>query len=145
MSIEKFDHENFEETEDMDDFDEYDESGFDWTRALGIDKLSLNYPACAEGMEGECFEYSVYFGNEAGEAEADTVRKAVQEYDFQLTGDDYPGYISISAQEGKVNIYLDLGNTAPQNENKIIHGILLALNSVQGIKKVIVNEGYGDF
>lgn len=53
---------------------------------------------------------------------------------------DFGGYTDISVQDGKVMIFLDLGNVGAENEKKIIHGILLALNSVEGIKKVVINE-----
>ena len=116
-------------------------SAFEWDKALGIDRLTLNFPAHAEGMEGECFLYSVYFaGGTAGQKEADAVLEAIRQYDFQLVGDDYIGYTSVTPKDGKISIYLDLGNTEPQNGDKIIHGILLALNNIQGIEKVIVNE-----
>lgn len=132
--------------DDTDD-DEYIESGeFDWDNALGLTKLDLNYPAHAEGIEGECFNYSIYFTDgTANDDKANDVTNAINDFDFKLTGDDYMGYLDVSAESDKVSVYLDLGNVAPQNENKIIHGILLALNSVKGIKNVIVNEGCGDF
>lgn len=113
-----------------------------WDDALGLTNLDLSYNAHVDGFDGECFDYSVYFADDtADETKADAVRNAVQSFDFNVTGDDYIGYLSISSDNNKVSIYLDLGNVQPQNENKIIQGILLALNSVQGIKKVIINEG----
>lgn len=123
--------------------EEYDmDEGNYWDDALGLTKLDLIYTAHVDGFDGECFDYSVYFTDDtADEEKADAVRNAIQSFDFNVTGDDYIGYISISSDNNKVSIYLDLGNVQPQNENKIIQGILLALNSVQGIKKVIINEG----
>lgn len=116
-------------------------SAFEWDKALGLDKLTLNFPAHAEGLEGECFLYSVYFADgKAGQREADAVLEAIRHYDFQLVGDDYIGYTDVTPKDGKISIYLDLGNTEPQNGDRIIHGILLALNNIQGIEKVIVNE-----
>lgn len=113
-----------------------------WDDALGLTNLDLSYAAHVDGFDGECFDYSVYFTDDTADtAKEDAVRNAVQSFDFNVTGDDYIGYISISSDNNKVLIYLDLGNVQPQNENKIIQGILLALNSVQGIKKVIINEG----
>lgn len=123
-------------------FDDYEYGEPNWDEAVGITKLALNYTAHAEGLDGECFTYSVYFTDgTAGEEKANAVTNAINAFDFNLTRkDDYLGYRSVSAHDNKVLIYLDLGNTDPQNENKIIHGILLALNSVKGIKEVIVNE-----
>ncbi len=120
--------------------------GFNWDEALGLTKLPLQYPAHARGIDGENFIYSVYFTDgTADEEKAESVRQAINAYDFQLVGDDYIGYLDISANDSNVSIFLDLGNTEPQNENRIIHGILLALNSVPGIKEVILNEDCCDF
>ena len=68
------------------------------------------------------------------------MRNALESYDLGLADDDHAGYLSISADSDKVLIYLDIGNVREQNENKIIHGILLALNNVRGIRSVIINE-----
>lgn len=122
-----------------------DMEAFDWDDSLGLKKLSLSYPVHAEGMEGECFTYSVYFETIAGEQERKAVINAIKTYDFNLSGDDYIGYTNVTAKDGKVEIYLDLGNTQPENEERIIHGILLALNGLPGIHRVIVNEGYDNF
>ena len=130
---------NFEDIE-IEEYDMVEENY--WDDALGLTNLELNYAAHVDGFDGECFDYSVYFTDDTADKEkADAVRNAIQSFDFNVTGDDYIGYISISSDNNKVSIYLDLGNVQPQNENKIIQGILLALNSVQGIKKVIINEG----
>ena len=124
------------------DCDDENESGDPyWNEAFGLTKLALNFPAYADGMEGECFRYSVYFSDDtADEEKANAVRNAIRNYDFGLTADVYTGYISVSAEEQMVSVFLDLGNAEPQNENRLIQGILLALNDVPGIKKVIINE-----
>lgn len=119
--------------------DTFDEGCLD--DALAITKLSLNYTAHVDGIDGECFNYSVYFDDDiADEEKATAVRNAVKSFDLGLTDDDYTGYLSISADNEKVSIYLDLGNVHEQNEKKIIQCILLALNNVRGIKSVIINE-----
>ena len=128
-----------EETE-TEEYDMFNENY--WDDALGLTKLELSYTAHVDGFYGECFVYSVYFTDDtADEAKADAVRNAVHSFDFNVTDDDYIGCLSISLDDNKVSIFLDLGNVQPQNENKIIQGTLLALNSVHGIKKVIINEG----
>lgn len=115
--------------------------GFDLDSALGLDKLSLAYPVHADGIEGECFDYSIYFSDGNGDKErADAVAEAIHAFDFGLTGDAYTGYLDISPKNSHVSVCLDLGNVDPQNEGRILHGILLALNSVPGIEKVIINE-----
>ncbi len=52
----------------------------------------------------------------------------------------YLGYIDVSKEDEKVNIYLDTGNVEPEDIDTAITGILKALNNVSGIKNVIVNE-----
>ena len=37
-------------------------------------------------------------------------------------------------------IYLDLGGVSEENSNVAVTGVLKALNSVSGIKSVIINE-----
>ena len=127
---------------DDEDADEYSKSGgAGLDEVLGLTQLDLNYTAHAEGIEGECFNYNVYFTDgTANKEKVDTVINAVHDFYFKLTDNDYTGYLDVSSENDKVSIYLDLGNVEPKNENKVIHGILLALNSVQGIKKVIINE-----
>ncbi|MDE6781717.1 MAG: hypothetical protein K2J40_09700 [Ruminococcus sp.] len=127
---------------DDEDADEYSKSGgAGWDEFLGLTQLDLNYTAHAEGIEGECFDYNVYFTDGTADNEkSDAVSNAIRNFDFKLTGDGYAGYLNVLSEDDKVLIYLDLGNVEPKNENKVIHGILLALNSVQGIKKVIINE-----
>jgi hypothetical protein len=53
------------------------------------------------------------------------------------------GYIDVSKNDDKLNIYLDLGNTDYKYQDTAIKGILKALNNIQGIKSVIVNEDCG--
>lgn len=135
------DYMSYDEIEDdMADMQEtFDESY--WDDILGISKLALDYTAHAEGIEGECFYYSVYFADDtAGEEKAEIVSNAVESFDLGLADDEYSGYLSITADNDKVQIYLDLGNVQGKNEKKVIHGILLALNNVRGIKSVIINE-----
>jgi hypothetical protein len=112
---------------------------------LGLSTLTLSYPVHTEGFDGECFTYSIYFtdGN-ADETRADAVSKAFDAYDFGLE-DDYIGYLDISAAEGKISVYHDFGGLEPESCMTILHGVLLALNGIDGIKKVVINEGGSDF
>ena len=57
----------------------------------------------------------------------------------ELTDDEYAGEIDITSDGRNVTVYLDMGNADVRDEDSVIHGILLALNSVQGIEKVIIN------
>ncbi|MDE5570258.1 MAG: hypothetical protein K2J47_03680 [Ruminococcus sp.] len=119
---------------------------FDLTKAMGLDKLGLYYSIKADGIEGECFDYSVYLDGDVTEEKCQEICKAIE--DFQKPYEEkeiYTGYLDISKESDKINIYLDLGNVKPQYENVSINGILLALNNVSGIKSVVVNEGLDDF
>ena len=55
--------------------------------------------------------------------------------------ENYMGYIDIYKGEDQIMIYLDLGGVSEENSNMAVTGILNALNSVSGIKSVIINEG----
>ena len=112
---------------------------------VGLDKLDLNYKAHVNDIYGECFMFSVCFPQGAGEAELQAVRDVMGNYDFGLEEDDYEGYTAIYLENEKVMIDLDLGNVATQNEDKVLHGILLALNGIKdldgkNISQVVINE-----
>lgn len=119
---------------------------FDLTKAMGFDKLGLYYNIKADGLDGECFNYSVYLNGDVTEEKYKEICKSI--HDFQEPYDEkdiYMGYLDISKQADKIEIYLDLGNVEPNYEQVSINGILLALNKVSGIKSVVVNEGLDDF
>ena len=112
----------------------------DWDTALGIRGLPLNYPAHAVCIDGENFTFDICFaGGKVSKQQADAVRSVLHEYDFGLTDDEYAGEIDITSDGRNVTVYLDMGNADVRDEDSVIHGILLALNSVQGIEKVIIN------
>lgn len=116
--------------------------GFDWIKAMGFDKLGLYYNIRMDGLDGECFEYSVYFENGLTDEKFGEADKAIDEFLKPYNEKEiYMGYIAVSRKDDKINIYLDLGNVKPQYENVSIKGILQALNNVSGIKSVVVNEG----
>ena len=113
---------------------------------LGLPTLELSYPVTTEGFDGECFTYSVYFTDgKADQTRADAISKAIDAYDFALEEDDYIGYLDISANEDKISIYHDFGGIESQNCNPVLHGVLLALNGIEGIKNIVINEGCSDF
>ena len=117
---------------------------FDWVKSMGFDKLGLYYDIKMDGLEGECFDYSVYLDGEITEEKYKEIYKAVDEFfEPYYEKDIYTGYLDISAYDEKILIYLDLGNVNPQYENVSINGILQALNNVSGIKSVVINEGAG--
>ena len=137
-----------EENKDMaDNYGEYDEDGFgedeefDFDSILGIDQLDLNYEAHVAGFDGESFLYSVYFDGGVTDEKAEEIQQVMSDYSSQ-NGDEenYMGYIDIYNGEDQIMIYLDLGGVSEENSNVAVTGILKALNSVAGIKSVIINE-----
>lgn len=142
-----------EKNKDMaDNYGEYDEDGFgedgfgedgefDFDSILGIDQLDLNYEAHVAGFDGESFLYSVYFDGGVTDEKAEEIQQVMSGYSSQ-NGDEenYMGYIDIYKGEDQIMIYLDLGGVSEENSNVAVTGILKALNSVAGIKSVIINE-----
>ena len=136
--------ENSEMADNMDDamaekFGEDEE--FDFDSILGIDQLDLNYEAHVAGFDGESFLYSVYFDGGVTDEKAEEIQQVMSDYSSQ-NGDEenYMGYIDIYNGEDQIMIYLDLGGVSEENCNMAVTGILKALNSVAGIKSVIINE-----
>lgn len=137
-----------EDNKDMaDNYGEYDEDGFgedgefDFDSILGIDQFDLNYEAHVAGFDGESFLYSVYFDGGVTDEKAEEIQQVMSGYSSQ-NGDEenYMGYIDIYKGEDQIMIYLDLGGVSEENCNMAVTGILKALNSVAGIKSVIINE-----
>lgn len=123
-----------------------DEMDFDWTKSMGLDKLGLYYSIKVDSIEGECFNYSVYLDGDVTKEKYKEICNAVHDFRKPYGDKDiYMGYLDISKEDDKIEIYLDLGNVAPNYENTSINGILQALNNVSGIKSVIINEGLYDF
>jgi hypothetical protein len=109
---------------------------------MGFDELGLYYEVHMAGIDGENFSYNVYFeGNPTDENLREAIN-AITEFLAPYNDKDiYLGYIDVSKKEDKLFVYHDLGNTDPEYSEVAIKGILKALNNVQGIKSVIVNEG----
>lgn len=122
-----------------DEFGEYGD--FDFDSILGIDQLELNYEAHVAGFDGESFLYSVYLDGGATDEKVAEIQQVMADYSSQ-NGDEenYMGYIDIYKGEDQIMIYLDLGGVSEENCNMAVMGILNALNSVEGIKSVIINE-----
>ncbi len=123
-----------------------DETNFNLTKAMGFDKLGLYYNIGIDGLDGECFDYSVYLDGDVTGEKYQEISSAISEFfSFYDEKEIYMGYLDISRKDDKIFIYLDLGNVNPNDEETAIKGILKALNNVSGIKSVIVNEGLYDF
>lgn len=114
---------------------------FDFDSILGIDQLDLNYEAHVAGFDGESFLYSVHIDGGVTDEKVDEIQQVMSDYSSQ-NGDEenYMGYIDIYKGEDQIMIYLDLGGVSEENSNMAVTGILNALNSVSGIKSVIINE-----
>ena len=122
--------------------DGFGEDGeFDFDSILGVDQLDLNYEAHVAGFDGESFLYSVYFDGGVTDEKAEEIQQVMSDYSSQ-NGDEenYMGYIDVYKGEDQIMIYLDLGGVSEENSNVAVTGVLKALNSVSGIKSVIINE-----
>lgn len=108
---------------------------------MGLDQLELYYEVNMAGIDGENFYYSVYFIDNPTDEKFEETKKAIAEFLMIYDEKDvYLGYMDVSKENDKISIYLDLGNTKPEYQNTAINGILEALNNVQGIRSVIINE-----
>lgn len=122
--------------------DGFGEDGeFDFDSMFGIDQLDLNYEAHVAGFDGESFLYSVHLDGDVTDEKVDEIQQVMADYSSQ-NGDEenYMGYIDIYKGEDQIMIYLDLGGVSEENSNAAVTGVLKALNSVSGIKSVIINE-----
>ena len=111
-------------------------------RMIGLDKLELYYEAHMVGIDGECFNYNIYFKDMLNDEKVEEIKDVIEKFKNQYNDNDdsYIGYIDVSKDGNRVNIYLDLGNVSPNYENISIQGILKAINNVEGIKQVLINE-----
>lgn len=114
---------------------------FDFDSIFGIEQLDLNYEAHVAGFDGESFLYSVYFDGGVTDEKAEEIQQVMADYSSQ-NGDEenYMGYIDVYKGEDQMMIYLDLGGVSEENSNVAVTGVLKALNSISGIKSVIINE-----
>ena len=108
-----------------------------------FNELNTYFDIHVAGMEGECFEYSIYFEGGADEARAEEISAAIGKWQSQYDDEDYLGYIDITLEEDHVFVYLDLGSI--EDCDRSIYGIVETFKDVQGIREVIVNESTEDF
>ena len=113
---------------------------YEFDDMIVINQLELEYEAHVVGFDGENFTYGIYFDDEISELHCENVKKAV--YSLGDSDDeeseDYIGYIDISKKEDKIFVFQDLGGSFDCEEK--VHKLLNALNSVEGISKVLINE-----
>lgn len=102
-------------------------------------KLNLYFETHVAGLDGECFTYSVYFDDGISDEKTAEINKAIDDWSAPYDEKEiYLGYISVSKEDDKALVYLDLGSIKDCDQS--IYGILTALNNVTGIKSVILNE-----
>ncbi|MBD5096564.1 MAG: hypothetical protein HDT40_06120 [Lachnospiraceae bacterium] len=113
----------------------------DFGSMMGFDKLNLYFEVHVAGFDGECFNYSVYLEDGYSDDKLKEIDTAINEFIKPYNDKEIDlGYVDVSKEDEKVNIYLDTGNVEPEDIDTAITGIVKALNNVSGIKNVIVNE-----
>ncbi len=115
----------------------------DFDDTFGLGALGLSFSVRLDGFAGEDFTYSVYC-DAAPEDKIEAVKTAVNR--FQSKRDDpdiYYGYVGVSLQGNKILIHHDLGNVQPQDIIPAIQELMTDLDSLGGIKEVVINEGMG--
>ena len=114
----------------------------DYREMLGIDGMKLSYKVSVEGFDGEMFIYSVYFKKELTQEKKDEFYSRIDALIAESFENTYCGDIMVTEDgDKKMSIILDLGNA---EDGRMIKGILEALNGMDGIKKVVINEGSED-
>ncbi len=113
-----------------------------WDSYFGIGELGLYYDAHIEGMDGEMFIYKAEFSRDIGEDTSKEFYAMLEKKCGKLDEDNFYGEVFAEIKSAReLEIVLDLGNAA---EDKAITGILRALNEIEGVAKVTVNEGIQD-
>lgn len=107
--------------------------------------MSRYFEERCEGFDGECFHYTVYTIDPPTEEQVDQIYAALDKQFAPLEEKDvYTGYKDVSLNDDSIQVELDLGNVPGEYENDCVEGILDALNTVPGIKTVVINEGMGE-
>jgi len=75
-----------------------------------FNELNTYFDVHVAGLDGECFEYSIYFEGTADETRVEEISAAIDQWQSQYDEEDYLGYIDISLKEYHVFVYLDLGS-----------------------------------
>lgn len=113
---------------------------------MGFDKLGLGYDVSMDGIDGEMFDYSVYFDHEVTQADRDAVSAEIDKLYENYDEDAYYGDISLWQDESfdkeKVVVVLDLGNA---DDGSMITDILEAIDRVDGVSRVVINEGADEY
>lgn len=125
-------------TPHLEDEQEDFEMAYNFDDMFKFNELNTYFDIHVAGLDGECFEYNIYFEGAADENKAEEISAAIDQWQSQYDEEDYLGYIDISLEEDHVFVYLDLGSI--EDCDRSIYGIVEAIKDVQGIREVIVNE-----
>jgi len=112
-----------------------------WKAALGINDLNLKYPVRIISIDGEMFDYSVEFNRDVTEEDKKNIIAEITKKCGQQVDDNYYGdYFLLDGRNSRyLRIILDLGNSYT---DKAVTGILRALNEIDGVSSVTINEAY---
>ena len=104
---------------------------------LGLDKLKLSYDLSINGYDGEMFIYNVYFEHTVTEDDIYAVMKSMNGVSDSNDEKNFYGNILVFPQEERAAIMLDLENA---DDDRFITEIPVALNGINGIERVVINE-----
>lgn len=127
-----------ETTPQFEDEQEDFEMAYNFDDMFKFNELNTYFDIHVAGLDGECFEYNIYFEGVADESKVEEISAAINQWQSQYDEDDYLGYIDITQADDSVFVYLDLGSI--EDCDRSIYGIVEAIKDVQGIREVIVNE-----
>ena len=88
------------------------------------------------------FSYSIYFGHDITQADTDELDRRIGTLYDDYAEDNYYGDITVCEPDGNMaEIILDLGNA---DDERMVNKIIYALDGMDGIEKVVINEGAED-
>lgn len=118
----------------------------EWTmeEMLGIDGLDLSCKVRVDGFDGESFVYSIYFDRDVTEEDIAEAEARLEPLLSRNSEEEYHGYISevYKNADNMLLVMLDLGNA---EDDSFIAEILIALDGMEGISEVVINEGMDEY
>ena len=111
---------------------------------FGFSFMELSFEAALDGFDGENFHYNIHFDQDVTKEDIAEIEKRLNAECSKYSEEDNIGYVSQAeiADERLVTVMLDLGNA---DTEVMITGIVQALNGMDGIEKVVINEGMDEF
>ncbi|MBP3799134.1 MAG: hypothetical protein J6I46_15355 [Ruminococcus sp.] len=106
---------------------------------FGFSFMDLSFDASFEEFCGENFFYNIYFGRDVTKEDIAEIEKRINAECDKYPEYAYIGYISQAeiSDERHVTLMLDLGDA---DNECMITGIVQALNGMDGIERVVINE-----